>query len=338
MLYINYPAVARQERSLGKTEEPMKTPLILLAVVAGLALSPLAIRKVQSLSGREQTQIRVNESYKQQALPAANDALADNLPKRIDVKKTIVLEEQNSVLLKGPVTEESVGAVMKKLQAVSHRVSKDTPIYLVLDTPGGSIDAGLQLIDFAKALPQKIHTVTLFAASMGFQIAQGLDTRYITRTGTSMSHRARAEGLGGQVKGELESRYKMLRREVDLLDVIASERLGLDLKSYEEKIYNEMWVYGFDAINEKVADEVVLVNCGESLNGSFVEVYDTLFGQVNVTFSKCPLIKAPEKVELAQVAPENKDTVETALRMSFSNEEKFVKDYIVTDKFYTIFK
>lgn len=317
----------------------MRKLILALSIMAGLVLAPLAVTEVQKLLARSTTAQVISKAYKEQALPPQTTAIEeDSAPKVLDVKKTLILEEANIVTLKGPVTEESVSDVEKKLQAISHKLSKNTDIYLVLDTPGGDIPAGMDLIDFCKALPQKVHTITLFAASMGFQIAQNLDTRYIVRSGTSMSHRARISGLGGQVKGELETRYKSVRRIVDFLDIIASQRLGLDLKTYEGKIFNEMWVYGFDSLNEKVADEVVLLKCGSSMNGIYYQNYDTMFGQVRVGFNKCPLIKAPESIEMGGVQPGEKAKVEQVVRMSISNQEEFVREFIVTDRFNTIFK
>lgn len=319
----------------------MKNHLFLaLSILTGLAVAtPIAINSANKLSSRASSTISVSNAYQAQALPAASNALEnESAPKILDVKKTLNLEDSNTVTLKGPVTDGSVSTTMKKLQEISRRVSKDTPIYLVLDTPGGDIMAGMELIDMAKALPQKVHTVTLFAASMGFQIAQGLNNRYIVRTGTLMSHRARMEGLGGQVKGELESRYKMVRRAVDYLDTIASQRMGLDLQTYEGKIYNELWVYGFDALNEKVADETVLVSCGESLNGTYSQIFDTFFGPVKVTFNKCPLIKTPESIEMGNIATGDQAKVKAAIDMAINNEDQFVREYIVTDRFSAMFK
>lgn len=308
-----------------------------LAIVASLVLSPLAVNKAQQYVARTNTYISLNEAYKAQPLPQVN--LVDSADLKVtDVKRTIVLETANTVLLKGPVTEDSVSATMKKLQDVSRRVSKDTRILLILDTPGGDIFAGNELIDFADALPQKVDTLSLFSASMGFQIAQNLERRYISRSGTLMSHRASLQGMGGQVYGEFDSRYAMIRRVVDRLDVIAAARMSLDLQTYRAKIQNELWVHGFDAEQEKIADEAVLVSCGASMSGSSKQVFNTMFGPVTVTFNNCPLIKAPEAIEMGGIDLTRQAEVEAAIRMSLVGQEQFVREYITTDKFSKLFK
>lgn len=318
----------------------MRTPFVVLGIVAGILSIPLSLPLFDKMLARYETSVQINKNVKELTLPAAEEALELNLeePKVFDIKKTITLESKNSVVLRGPVTGSSVGKIMKQLNEISRSVSKDTPIFLVLDTPGGSIDAGNDLIDLAKALPQKVHTVTLFAASMGFQIAQNLDKRYIIRNGTLMSHRANVRGLAGQVKGELESRYKMIRRQVDYLDFIAAKRLGLDVKTYDALILNEYWVHGFDAVEKKIADEQVMVRCGDSMIGSEVVKYDTIFGAVYVTFSKCPLIKEPEAINFGGMSLENKRVVSKSLKLAIENKPKFVREYITTPRFDEVFR
>lgn len=316
----------------------MKTALITLALMFGILAAPLGIRlavKAASPNATSETTTPTTPFV----LPISTDSLEDAAEVKQNVpSKTITLEAGTTVVLRGPVTGSSVAKAMRELRDASRRVSKNTPLYLVLDTPGGSIVDGMDLIDFAKALPQKVHTVTLFAASMGFQIAQNLDTRYIITNGTLMSHRASVNGLGGQVKGELETRYHMIRRTVDYLDFVASKRMGIDAKTYENKVLNEYWVYGFDAVSAKVADEQVLIRCGQSLDGSEAMVFNTIFGPVTVTFSKCPLIKEPESVNLNNVALEHREEISKTLKMSLVDQVKFVNEFIVTSRFYEIFK
>lgn len=255
--------------------------------------------------------------------------------------KTLVLEKTNMVVLRGPVTEDSVARTQMKLLKVSRRISKNTPIYLVLDTPGGSVFDGLDLIDFADALPQKVYTVTLFAASMGFNIAQALDTRYIARNGTLMSHRASLSGLEGQIKGELEERYGMIRRAVDFMDYTAAKRMGISVKEYEKLIINEYWVHGYDSVREKAADEQVRLRCGSSLDGTEDVEFQTFLGTVKAQFSKCPLIRAPISADFDAISskdPRDLKKVKEIFNMAFKNRVKFVTEYITNNKYREIFR
>lgn len=316
----------------------MKTALIVLALLAGLLVAPLSTKVANKVMAEKVTTETQTQAAQDTVIPASMDDLEDSPEVKVhSVKKILTLESPNTVVLRGPVTGSSVAKTIKDLRQASRRNSKHTDLYLVLDTPGGDIVAGTDLIDFAKALPQKVHTVTLFAASMGFQIAQNLDTRYITTNGQLMSHRARVGGLGGQIKGEFETRYRMVRRTVDALDHIASQRMGISVKTYENLIFNEYWVYGFDAVAAKVADEQVLVRCGNSLEGNDAVVFETMFGPVRVLFSKCPLIKEPEGIEMGGVMSDHKEEVLRTIKESLTDQQGFVNDFITTGRFNTIF-
>lgn len=305
--------------------------LVTTAGIVGLELVPRVTEAISPTSSVEQVQ------YKEQNLPPKMDTLsAAREPKLFPVRKVITLEESNMVALRGPVTGSSVAKLMTDLRSKSSKLSKNTRLLILLDSPGGSVFDGLDLIDFAKGLPQHVDTVTLFAASMAFQIAQQMDKRYITPNGTLMSHRARGS-VSGQFDGELESRYKMVKRAIDKLDQDASSRMGMKLSDYKKLILNEYWVHGYNAIDDKAADEQVLLRCGKSLEGTEFVTFDTLFGSVDVEFSKCPLIKAPVSVRASRTLSE-KTTVflNNFFNMAFNDQEKFVQEYIVTNKIYKV--
>lgn len=220
---------------------------------------------------------------------------------------------------------------------MSRKLSKSDKIYLVLDTPGGSIFDGMDLIDYIEGIPQEVKTVTLFAASMGFQIAENNPgERLIARNGILMSHRATG-GVDGQFDGELETRYKMVKRKIDYLDATVARRVGMDFAAYKEKVVKEWWIHGFDAQDQKVADRMVLVQCGASIKGEDTLTIETMFGPVTVVFDKCPLIKQPIAVRLDQVQDNAKTYVTSIFNDLFYDKVKFTKDIVSTGKFYKIF-
>jgi ATP-dependent protease ClpP protease subunit len=235
------------------------------------------------------------------------------------------LEEANSVVFRETFTDESVTKAMLELKAKSAKLSSSAIIYLVLDTPGGSVDAGTRLISFAKALPQKIKTVTLFAASMGFITVQGLDERLVLDTGTLMSHRAKLGGMGGELPGELITRLKFIMGTLEKLDAMSADRMSLTLKAYQELIRDEYWVSGQDAVNDKAADRTVLVKCGKSLDGTQILDVETMFGNFKVTLSKCPMIPGVLAVEGGKEAM-------TYVKSMFGTKQTFVNQYVTTNE------
>lgn len=205
--------------------------------------------------------------------------------------KTITLTSENCVTLRGPVTGESVAELMQDLHEVSKRGSKDEPIYLVLNTPGGSVFAGLDLIEYMNSLKRPVHVVAVFAASMGFQILQNGNTRYITKTGTIMSHRA-SGGFSGDIPQQVNSRFKHVLDVLEKMDeqVISRTNGKWNKKTYMELIRDEYWAVGSNAIEDGFADEVASLTCASDLDGSKEKDVFTPFGVIKSKIPNCPLL------------------------------------------------
>lgn len=205
------------------------------------------------------------------------------------------LTTRNTVVLRGEVNETSVTkAKLELMNASIKRGSELTTIYLVVQSPGGDIVAGLDLIDAIKAIPNVV-TITYFAASMASAIVQQTPgERLIKGAGISMFHRA-AGGVNGTFEtGNLETRLDFYKRVVRSMESKNATRLGLSLKNYKEKVREELWFFGSENIENKAADRVVGVTCSKQLieKRDIVE-FNTFVGPVRILFSACPEFTQP---------------------------------------------
>lgn len=177
----------------------------------------------------------------------------------------ITLTPDNMVLLRGEVTSENINKVQKDLLDISNKLNKNDIIYLVIDSEGGSVYSGIDMINTFQLIPQKIHTITIFAASMAFMISQHGDKRFINKKGIMMGHRA-SGGFSGQFEmGEVESQLNLWKQIVRDMEQDVSKRMGISLKVYKEKIQNEMWLYDKNAVKENAADDLVIIKCSKEL-------------------------------------------------------------------------
>lgn len=210
----------------------------------------------------------------------------------------ITLTKDNTVVLRGPVNSESVGQVMQKLSELNKKGESTDPIYLVLQTPGGSVSSGINLIEYMSSLRRPVHSVANFAASMGFHILENSPKRYITKYGTIMSHRA-SGGFQGDIPQQVKSRFKHITDLLEKMDdqVISRTSGKFNKKTYAELIRDEYWAVGSNAVNDGFVDEVVSLKCDESLDGVSSTNIQTLFGNITASFSNCPLITEPLNVD-----------------------------------------
>ena len=251
----------------------------------------------------------------------------------------IKLNTGNTLVLRGIVTDESVSKVIKEAYTLSIKSNKSKTLYLVLDTPGGEIPAGAKLIDSLKALPQKIETITMFSASMGFMIAQHLGTRYVLPSGVFMAHKAYIGNISGELFGKLENIVNFHRIMVTRLEIPIATRLGKTLEEYRYLIRNEYWTQGVVAVSQNVADKVALVHCSPGLIKG-VEKFEikTFFAVAKVVFSKCPLITHPLKVDFkldmsAYMTPISKKRalikIKKYVNKLLYKKRDFIHDYIL---------
>lgn len=257
----------------------------------------------------------------------------------------IVLTSDNTVILDDAVQAESVNEVIRQVKEIDAKLASGYPIYLFLYTPGGSIQAGAELIEYLDGINRPVHTITLFAASMGFQIVQHMQKRYVLRYGVLMSHKARGSfsgSFGGGI-GQMDTRYSLWLRRVSLMDKKTVERTNgkQTLESYINAYSPELWLNGEEAVEQGYADEVVSVKCDASLSGTRdLELNFGMF-KVAVKLSKCPMQTAPLSSQVALVTNQGWMDLDSFLQKNGNfncNTEKDVSNKVIRNNSKTQFQ
>lgn len=223
----------------------------------------------------------------------------------------VVLSADNTIVLDDEMAGEVIANVILKAKeldnALDTRVNRalgnKKPLYLFLNSPGGSVQAGLEMFEALDGLGRPVHTVTLFAASMAFQTAQNLGDRLILKNGVLMSHRARGGftgEFGGQSPSQMESRQALWLSRITELDKKTVERTKgkQTLESYQKQYASEMWLTGAQSVEQGYADRVVTIKCDSSLAGVNTKEVSFFGLVIQYDVDKCPINTGPMNIRI----------------------------------------
>ncbi len=209
-----------------------------------------------------------------------------------EARETIKLTEDNFIVLRGPIDGQSSSKFISELL---DKKTRDLYVYLI--TNGGSVSAGMQIIQTLKALEHSgtnIHCITNVGLSMGFVITQYCQNRLVMDSSILMQHQA-SFGVNGPMNN-VNSYMQFIKSMVNEIDVYQAERLNLTLDTFKEKIRDDWWLIGSESVKNNAADKLVYVMC-DFKNQFYDEEVQTIFGTIIATYSKCPVAKDPYKIK-----------------------------------------
>lgn len=169
--------------------------------------------------------------------------------------RNLSLDPKQVIVFNTEVTEESVNLAIKKINDLRDN-KKD--IYILLDSPGGSVFSGVLLISYMEASKVPVHTVnTGMCASMCAQIFSHGATRYMLNRSTLMYHLA-----SGGVRGTMYN-MKSLLKYIDItttkLDAYIADRAGMDRDKFADLVGKDLWIDAEDALALRLGDELATV-------------------------------------------------------------------------------
>ena len=189
-------------------------------------------------------------------------------------QQIITLQKNNFVSLDDTINDENIEKWSKQMNKLT-----SNPIYIYIDSTGGSVDAGLQFINNMNwhiKQGKTVNCIVKSAYSMAFVILQNCSNRYVMSSSTLMQHQISLGNLKGPLNN-LMNYLEMINSISNELDITVSKRLGLSLEDYRNKIKNDWWLTGNTAVSNKVADEMVIVGCDPELYDIHTTHEDVVF-------------------------------------------------------------
>lgn len=170
------------------------------------------------------------------------------------------LLDDRIVFLNGGVDEVSSNLIISQLLYLES-VDNEAPIYLYINSPGGSVYAGLQIIDTMNFINAPVYTVcTGIAMSMGFAILTSGEKgyRYALKNATLMCHRV-SSGSRGNIQ-EMEIDMEETKRLDNLLTDMIAKNIGMTTKKYLKYVIQDHFLTSYEGLkfgSEGVIDKVI---------------------------------------------------------------------------------
>ena len=158
------------------------------------------------------------------------------------------------ILLYGPIMQN--GNEIARL--ITETAKKGSPIYLLIDSPGGSVITGASVVSAIEAAQVPVYTVCLqLCASMAAIIHQYGSQRLMVDRSFLMFHNARG-GFEGSFP-QILSQFNTINRFVTKMLVYIAKRSNQQPKAFLDKLASEVWIDAEDSLAGHYSDETVEV-------------------------------------------------------------------------------
>ena len=168
-----------------------------------------------------------------------------------------IMFQRREIWLTGEITSEVADAVIAQILHLDAE-DPDAEITLYIDSPGGSVTAGLSIYDVMQAVSADIHTVCIgTAASMAAVLFAAGDRREILRHGEVMIHDPLVSGgiSGSALTVQDKSDRLMAKRKV--LSGILAEHTGKSVKQIYKVTAKDTYFGAEEAVAFGLADAVI---------------------------------------------------------------------------------
>lgn len=178
---------------------------------------------------------------------------------RVKDKIELALLDARRVVLSDAVDGNSAADVIQKLWYLE-LTDPGKPILFIINSPGGSVDAGFAIWDTVKMISAPVTTLVMgLAASMGsvLSLCASPKKRFATPNSRIMIHQPRLGGMIGGQATDLDIQAKeMIKTRNQLIDVYMVAT-GKSFEVIEKAIDRDTWMTPQEALNFGLLDGII---------------------------------------------------------------------------------
>lgn len=168
------------------------------------------------------------------------------------------LLRERIIFLGTPIDDTVANLIMAQMLFLESE-NEDQDIKLYINSPGGSVSAGLAIYDTMQFVKPDVQTICMgMAASMGAVLLAGgaAKKRYALAHSRVMIHQVLASGLSGQAT-DIEIHAKEILKTKESLNRILAEHTGQDLKKVEKDTDRDYFLSPEEAKGYGLIDSII---------------------------------------------------------------------------------
>ncbi len=167
------------------------------------------------------------------------------------------LLNERIIFLGGPIDDHTANLVIAQLLYLDHSDSKKD-IHLYINTPGGSVTAGLAIIDTMNFIKSNVSTICVgIAASMGALIlASGQKGKRFSLPNSEVMIHQVMGGAEGQAS-DIAINAKHILRTKDTLNKILAQTTGKKVTQVEKDADRDYWMTSDEAKKYGIIDDII---------------------------------------------------------------------------------
>ena len=170
------------------------------------------------------------------------------------------LLEDRIIMLCGEINDELASSIVSQLLYLES-LDNQADIYMYINSPGGSVSAGLAIFDTMNFVKCDVSTISMgLSASMGaFLLAAGAKGKRCALENTEIMIHQPLGGTNGQAS-DIEITTKHILKQKDKLNHLLAKMTNQPLRKIKKDTDRDYFMNAYDALEYGLIDEVLKNN------------------------------------------------------------------------------
>ena len=163
------------------------------------------------------------------------------------------------IMLTGPVEDNIANSIIAQLLFLDAQ-DNTKDIYLYINSPGGSVSAGLAIVDTMNFIKSDVQTIVMgIAASMGTIVASSgaKGKRFMLPNAEYLIHQPMGGTGGGTQQSDMAIAAEQLLKTRKKLEKILSDNSGKTIKQIHKDAERDYWMDAKETLKYGFIDEIM---------------------------------------------------------------------------------